>query len=125
MISRMNHRVVCRNPVIAVAFALLLLRQSRQLSVETEDLMGQLKSELDTAQLQLNKQEAELDELTRNRAELEDTVTVLQRSVVSLTQDSEGARAVLQAGIEDSKRRIQTSTKISGVLSGIEDVFAE
>jgi hypothetical protein len=50
---------------------------------------------------------------------------VLQRSVVSLTQDAESARTALQNGFEDARRRIQTSSKISGLLAGVEDFFRE
>lgn len=50
---------------------------------------------------------------------------MLQRSVITLTQDLESARTVLQSGVEDAKRRISTSSRISGVVTGLEDLFAE
>lgn len=53
------------------------------------------------------------------------SVQVLQRNVLAFTQENESSRLTLQTGLEDSRRRIQTSSKISGVVSGMDEVFDE
>lgn len=124
-----------------------LTSQAQKLNEEADDVIQELKAQLDAAHARVERQSDDIEDLSKAKLDLEETVMVwhglisdscvgihpmfcvypqvLQRNVLQFTQENETSRSLLQTCIEDTKRRVHTTSRISGVLSGMDDVFAE